>query len=118
MALSLDWIRCEGNNWCNLLELNLDNNHFEGLEGVYIIWHGEDNPATVKVGQGIIRDRLSAHRQDFEILEYSGNGLYATWARVAEDYRDGVERYLGERLDPIVGIRLPDTEPIEVNLPW
>jgi len=68
--LFLEWIKCEENHWCNLLTVVLESVHFDGLEGVYIIWHGGQNPATVRVGQGNIRDRLSAHKEDSEILEY------------------------------------------------
>jgi len=118
MGLSLEWIKCEGNHWCNLLTVDLESDHFDGLEGVYIIWHGGQNPETVRVGQGNIRDRLSAHKEDSEILEYRQQKLYVTWARVSESQHDGIEKYLGERLHPLVGARLPDTPSIEVNLPW
>jgi len=118
MALTLEWIKCEGDTWCSLLTVNLAHSHFDQLEGVYIIWHAGQNPATVRIGQGVIRDRLSAHRQDPEILRYSQYGLYVTWASVVESYRDGVEKYLGEALNPLVGTRLPDASRIEVNSPW
>lgn len=118
MPITLNWVKCADNNWCNLLTVNLNSNHFDGLEGVYVIWHSGENPASVRIGQGIIRDRLAAHRQDREILEYSQYELYVTWARVSETHRDGVEKYLGETLNPEVGSRLPDAVSIEVNLPW
>ena len=117
MALSLSWNKCEGNKWCNLLALNLDHEHFDDMEGVYVIWHGGDNPATVRVGQGFIRDRLAEHRQEQEVLVYRPRALYVTWARVSANDRDGVERYVADRLRPLVGARFPDVDPIEVNLP-
>lgn len=88
------------------------------MEGVYIVWHGGQNPATVRVGQGFIKDRLGAHRQDRETLAFQEHNLYVTWASVAADYRDGVERYLAETLKPKVGSRFPEVNPIKVNLPW
>lgn len=121
MRLSLSWIKCSasaGNAWCDLLKVNLDHEHFDNLEGVYIIWHSGQNPATVRVGQGTIRDRLSAHRQDQAILAYRNQGLSVTWSTVAPPYRDGVERFLGENLSPKVGDRFPDAQPVEVNYPW
>jgi len=120
MILSLEWIKCEGDVWCNLFTVDLNHSHFDGLEGVYIIWYWQNSnlPITVRVGQGVIRDRLAQHRKDAEILAYKQYNLYVTWAMVAESQRDGVERYLGENLNPKVGIRLPDVSPIEVNLPW
>jgi hypothetical protein len=88
------------------------------MEGVYIIWHGGNQPCTVRVGQGIIRDRIAQHRQDRDILAYQNLGLYVTWASVPGNQRDGVERYLGDQLSPKVGSRRPDVSPITVNLPW
>ncbi len=114
----LDWIKCGGSQWCNFFNLNLEHAHFKNFEGVYIIWHGAPNPAVVRVGQGIIKDRISAHRQDLEIIKYKSYGLYVTWAEVASPYRDGVERYLGEKWNPKVGTKFPDVSPIEVNSPW
>lgn len=118
MALTLTWIKCEGDVWCDLLNVNFNNSHFDDMEGVYIIWHGGDKPATVRVGQGFIRNRLVQHRKETEILAYKRYNLYVTWAKVDKRLRDGVERYLGYTLNPKVGSRLPDVSPIEVNLPW
>ncbi|GFP25849.1 hypothetical protein HKBW3S25_01330, partial [Candidatus Hakubella thermalkaliphila] len=79
---------------------------------------GGPNPAAVRVGQGVIRERLTAHRNDSDILAYRSHGLYVTWAKVSASQRDGVERYLAERLNPKVGISFPDVVPIPVNLLW
>lgn len=114
----VNWIKCEGQQWCNFLELNLDHFHFNNLGGVYIIWHGGPNAWVVRVGQGIIRDRLKAHRQELEILKYRKLGLYVTWAAVLPSYRDGIERYLGEIWKPKVGTRFPEAPSIQVNSPW
>lgn len=114
----LNWTRCSGNQWCNFLYLNLDHNHFNDLEGVYIIWHGAPNPAVVCVGQGNIRERLRDHRKEQEILAYTGSGLYTTWSSLDKYLRDGVERYLVEKWKPKIGNRFPDVNPIAVNSPW
>jgi hypothetical protein len=66
-----------------------------------------------------IKDRLSAHRNDKEILAHKANGtLHVTWAEVPAAYRNGVERYLADLLDPLVGDAFPDVRPIAVNSPW
>ena len=110
----LNWIKCAGGNWCSFREVDLGNGHFDGLEGVYIIWQS-DGPV-VRVGQGVIRDRISVHREDPAITNY-GN-LSVTWAKVASQDRDGIERYLAETLSPEVGSAFPQTQPMAVNLPW
>lgn len=114
----INWIKCDGQQWCNFLALNLAHPHFNNLEGVYLIWHGGTNSWVVRVGQGNIRDRLNAHRQDTEILKYKDLGLYVTWAEVSSMQRDGIERYLGEKWNPKVGTKFPDASPIQVNSPW
>jgi len=88
------------------------------MEGVYIIWHGGSKPATVRVGQGIIKDRLAAHRTDPQVQAYAQLGLFVTWASIPETYRHGVEAFLAAKLNPIVGERFPNVVPIDINLPW
>ena len=121
-AIEVKWIRCgEGaeSHWCSLETLDLTSPHFNN-RGVYIIWPEGSNPNhVVRVGQGKLGQRLGAHRKDQEILGYQTLGkLRTTWALVESPYRDGVERYLAEKLEPLVGERFPDAEPIMVNLPW
>jgi len=116
--MKLHWNNCQGDVWCKLSTVNLSHSHFDTMEGVYVIWHGGANAKTVKVGQGIIRDRLTAHRIDANIQAYASLTLYVTWAQVGNQNRDGVEVFLGNRLAPLVAVRFPDVAPIEVNFPW
>lgn len=111
-------MRCVGDQWCNLIQLNLTHPHFDNLEGVYIIWHGAPNPSVVYIGQGMIRDRLREHRDDPQILKHKSHTLFVTWAFVQKVYRDGVERFLAEKWNPKIGASFPTVEPIEVNSPW
>jgi hypothetical protein len=116
--MNVTWVKCgNGENWCPLETLNLDS--VSDAAGVYIIWH-EGNPGrVVRVGQGSpIKNRLSKHRNDNEILYYGRNGtLRVTWASVSWSQRDGVERYLAETWHPLVGEAFPDVMPIAVNSP-
>lgn len=116
--MNVNWIKCENNTWCELNTVNLNHDHFEGLRGVYIIWHGGTNPQTVRVGQGFIRGRLASHRNDPQVQAYAYLTLYVTWASVPEAYLDGVEAYLAQSLRPLVGELFPNVLPITVNLPW
>ena len=108
--LNLSWIKCTGDNWCPFLTVNL-----EGVKtnGVYAIWQG--NGPYVRVGQGDIAARLGAHRGDSAITKYKN--LYVTWVAVSAAQRDGVERYLYDECQPLVGDRAPDAPAIAVNLP-
>ncbi len=116
--MQLEWNKCQGDVWCPLNTVDLQHHHFDSLEGVYVIWHGGESPVTVRVGQGIIRDRLAAHRSDPAVQAYASLGLYATWAKVEAASRDGVEAYLAQALNPKVGERFPNRKPISVNHPW
>lgn len=87
--------------------------------GVYIIWHGGSTPRVVRVGQGDIAERLTAHRGDPIILAYEKFGtLYVTWAAVPVRLVDGVERYLAERWRPLIGDRFPHVAPLAVSSPF
>lgn len=109
----VNWMKCEEENWCSLLNLNLGNDHFNNLMGVYIIW---SNTTIVRVGSGIIKDRIADHRNDPLITKYSE--LRVTWAKVNANQMEGVEKFLADQLSPTVGERFPNRAAIEVNLPW
>lgn len=116
--VNLNWIKCNNGGWCKLLTVNLEHDHFNNMEGVYIIWHAGPNPATVRVGQGIIKDRLDSHRNDDDILSFENLELFVTWASVSDISRDGVEKFLADTLNPRVGSKFPDVNSTPVNLPW
>lgn len=114
--LNLSWIKSQNNQW---LPLSFDLSRVTTPSGVYVIWHGGSTPWTVRVGQGNIADRLSAHRGDRLILTHATKGgLWVTWAALQAQYLDGVERFLADQLQPLVGERHPNVAPISVNLPW
>lgn len=113
--MQLNWVKHTNDNWCSLNIVNLAN---VATEGVYIIWHGGDPSVVVYVGQGGIANRLQAHRSNQAIQAYKNKGLYVTWASVAAQSRDGVERYLADTWPPLVGDAHPNAPPIRVNSPW
>ena len=116
--MTLEWIKCDGGNWCPFERVNLSHPHFTNLEGVYVIWHSGAVPATVYVGQGDVAARLLDHRRNNKILVYSRLGLFVTWAKVDRARLDGVERFLIDSLNPIESHRGPSAPPIAVNYPW
>ena len=113
----LEWARC-GTDWCELLSVPLENGA-AGVMGVYVIWYGEQVPRTVRVGSGDVRDRLSKHRRDMEIIQYRQEGnLFVTWSAVFDEgLRLGIERYLADSLRPLTGEANYYVEAITVNLP-
>lgn len=113
-----EWFKCSGDRWCNLLELNLEHGFFDGMKGIYIIWFGRERPTVLKVGKGVIRERLSEHRQDYVLASYSQYGIYVTWTKVEDKDREGVAKYLEETLKPLMGTRMHEVPSIKVNLPW
>lgn len=112
----LRWNRSQDERWCDLDRLNLDHAHFDHLEGVYVIWYGGPNGKVVRVGQGLIRERLKELRLDPLLEPFRHLGLIVSWAVVEAATRDGVERYLGEAYRPVILTSLPPASPITVNL--
>jgi hypothetical protein len=113
--MNVYWVKTTTKEWCNLETINLEN---VDTFGVYIIWHGGQNARVVRVGQGNVKDRLTAHRKDREVLGYKQHGLFVTWAEVPSHQVDGVERHLAEKWNPLVGDRFPNVRSISVNSPW
>ena len=115
---SVKWTKCgNGLDWCPLERLNLES--VTGA-GVYIIWHDGNPGRVVYVGQADpISSRLSSHRNDPRILKYNQVGtLRVTWAAVPANQRDGVERFLANEWNPLVGSAYPSVQPLVVNSPW
>ena len=111
-------MKCVGDLWCNFYNLNLNHPHFNDLEGIYIIWRGAPNPAVIYIGQGNIKQRIFVHRNEPAITRFGQNELFVTWASVPTSYRDGIERYLADIWNPLVGSQHPNVSPISVNSPW
>lgn len=113
---TLQWVKSQSGGWLDLQLVHLSN---VVAEGVYVIFKSGAPGAVVRVGQGTISTRLSAHRNDPSILRHKPpvGRLFVTWASVPAQYRDGVERYLAELYRPLEGDRFPDAQTIAVNAP-
>ena len=109
--------------WYILHEIDMSDNYFRDITGVYIIayWDRSDKAIIVRVGQGIIWNRIKSHRENHEIMRHGRSRkspLHVTWSEIpTQVMRDGVERFLGDLLHPIEGDRFPDVFPVSVNLP-
>ncbi|WP_072389510.1 hypothetical protein [Hyphomicrobium sp. CS1BSMeth3] len=110
------WVKSTAGKWLSLQFVDLS--EVETV-GVYIIWHGGQQPRVVRIGQGDIADRLAKHGADDDVLAYAAAGkLFVTWAAVPARLLDGVERYLAEHWKPLIGDRFPHVAPIAVNSPF
>lgn len=115
-TLKVNWIKSTGDDWLSLTLVDLSQ---VTASGVYMIWYNGNPGKVVRLGQGNIADRLNSHRSNSEITAYSKYGpLYVTWATVPAQYQNGVERYLANEWNPLVGDAFPDVGPISVNSPW
>jgi len=112
--LHLEWEKCD-NQWCDLWNLNLSS---IGLPfGVYIIWHGGQQPKCICVGSGVIVAELTGRRIDPSVSEHLIHGLYVTWAEVAVNHQGGVVAYLSKHYNPLLPSQCQDCIPQPVNLP-
>ncbi len=78
----------------------------------------------IRIGQGVISERLKAHSKNYKITKYGNpysydyiGRLYATCTEIPFVWRDGIERFLADYLKPLVGDRFPYCASITVNLP-
>lgn len=135
--ITLHWQKCiKSSLWCQFNPKLLSNGRFENrlgdrsvdITGVYIIWTGNGDRTVLKVGSGIIKNKLAAHLKDPEVQAYQPTRLYTTWASTLfckngpEDTQEsvdkGIEKFLGIAFRPKLVECLPDVDPIMVNLPW
>lgn len=129
--ITVQWQRCLKNSlWCQFNEKLLSNGRFEtrlgdhsvNISGIYIIWTGIGDRTVLKVGSGIIKDKLEEHLRDPEIQAYKPTRLYVTWASTlsvigVEEIQKGVEKFLDIVFKPKLAEHLPDVDLVMVNLP-
>ena len=112
----IDWCKCILQSRCRLKLINLNNEYFDNLIGVYVIWSGNDEKNIVSVGQGKIRDKLIDMQIDKKVQSY-GPDLFVTWAAIPKVSLEGVEAFLCDKLNPIIHQSISCRDFIKVNLP-
>jgi type II secretory ATPase GspE/PulE/Tfp pilus assembly ATPase PilB-like protein len=115
-SMRVFWNRC-GDSWPEFFAVDLEDPHFDALEGVLVVWQGGAQPAAVAVGHGVVRETLRALRAEPSMETYRGKALLASWAKVDRIARPGVARFLIETLKPRISPPPPAAPPVEVNLP-
>jgi len=114
--MQVNWQKCKPDKWCTFDGVDLST---VKADGVYIIWHAGNPSQVVYVGQGDVSERIGEHRTNAEITQYASKGkLYVTWAKLSASQKNGVERYLADKWNPLVGDAHPVVFPIAVNSPW
>lgn len=115
--LQLSWVKSLDGKWLNLTKLDLTHVH---ATGVYMIWHGGENPHIVRIGHGNIAGRLTAHLLNHQIMRYVSEGpMMVTWAEVPDQtQREGVAHYLSRQFSPLVKDRTPDVMPLAARSPF
>jgi len=130
--LTLDWTTTDTTGaLLRFYDVDLTSVH---AEGVYVIYSppnifaapdafGLRNafgaPRTVYVGQGVVADRLQQHRSNQTMKSMNAQTtLNVAFAPVTAMLRDGVERWLANRLQPMLGDVHPNAVPVEVSLPF
>lgn len=145
-SLNLHWHKDQYNLfWCRFnnnilkhpgLERQLSGCNFY-VRGPYIIFAGINNHTTVYVGSGYVKQRFREHLKEIALWTEKYGSLYVTWADTlfpialksygitqsiykpnTTDVLRGIEKYLGDRLDPKESERLPrSVDYVIVNLP-
>ncbi|RKU20986.1 hypothetical protein C6499_22465 [Candidatus Poribacteria bacterium] len=122
MPIELNWISTSTHNeYLQFYGVDLNDLFFEHLRGVYIIWYKKGKRAvTVYAGKAkltLIKERLKEHRDDPEIMTYAPRHLYVAVAPALIHYIDGIERFLHDTLQPLVGEQSTHSVPLPVSLP-
>ena len=115
--MNVHWYMSKADTWLRLKDANLGSIDIEGVYGIWMPASSLTGPIWIRVGQGVVADRIACHREDAEVTQYENGDLRFTYAEVPVHQRDGVELYLAQKLGPIVGARFPQCVPIPVNLP-
>lgn len=116
--LPVHWYKDKSDQWLKLKDLDLTHSLVK-QRGVYIVFVPSDPESGVLyVGQGHVDQRLDERKRDERILELADlDEIYVTWAILTgENKRKGVERFLADTLNPLVGEH-PKVPPIAVNVP-
>jgi len=116
-SLLVHWNRSKEDAWAEFFAVDFEDPHFDGLEGVFVVWQGGSQPAAISVGAGSLRQELKAQRSDPAFAPYRGKPLFVAWAKVDKVSRLGVARFLYETLKPRTLMTVPTALPVEVNLP-
>lgn len=115
--MQLSWMKSIDGKWLNLSHLDLTHIH---ATGVYMIWHGGENPRIVRIGHGNIAGRLTAHKLNHQIMRYLTDGpLMVTWCELGDPVqREGVAHYLAKQFTPLVKDRPSDVMPMAARSPF
>jgi hypothetical protein len=105
-----------------LLRLDPEKSGLMGVSGVVVIWHAGVRPKWVSVGHA---DDLAGYLHQVgnnpEITRYEASGgLYVTWARLKDEYQEGVALFLEQQMKPLVpnpGLARSEAYPIPVLTP-
>lgn len=114
--MKVDWGQCILQSRCRLNSLNLNNEYFDNLTGIFIIWSEDGKKKFITVGKGIIRNELLKMKNNENVKQYEPD-LFVTWAEVPLVSLEGVENFLCSKLNPILQPKLNNRDLIEVNLP-
>ena len=119
MPITLTWY-VRNNNIIYPLNIDLTNQRFDNLEGIYVIWYETRLGyfQAVYVGQGEIRNRLYSHRIGNISERHASEHLYVIWAKESssKETREGIEQYLHDLLNPLES-KPQNVTPIQVNWP-
>lgn len=116
--MHVDWYKCQGNVWCELNKIDAEHKYIKGLDGIIIIWSGEDKNV-LKVAKGNVSSEIKKNKEDIAVQAFSHLGLFVTWTDdVSMFNKSNVYSFLINKLKPKFVEDEPKKSGEEVNLPW
>jgi len=115
--MTLEWMKCKGDVWCELFKLDLNHSLLD-LGGVFIIFGGNGTDDIIYVGHGNVKNELNKLSKDAAIAAFQSHGCFVTWAKAGVLTQSGIENYLINKLKPKLNQKAAKSIPVTVNLPW
>jgi hypothetical protein len=113
---AVEWQRHAEGHWCQLEKLDPPP---PAEPGVYIIWHGGARPRVLRVGHGVLADRLAELGEDPRLCSYRRYGtLFVTWAEISQDLARGAAKYIANRFRPVHTDALTGVTTVPVTAPF
>ena len=116
------WARTKTGYYHRFLTLDTEANGLTQASGVYVVWHGGNNPGWVFIGRSDDLARTFHELADDEaVMSYDiRGGILVTWAMIKKEFQDGVVRHLNDTLRPKIkndDAALKSATPVPVQPP-
>ncbi len=109
------WAKTRGGSFHRLLFTDVEKLGLSGQSGIIVLWHGGLKPKWIYIdkSKNIAQD-LDSYLDDDNIMDFDNRGgVFATWALIRPEFRDGVLKYLLDSMKPLIDHPKPPKKKVE-----